>query len=50
MPYIHQHECEKHGQRVENIGEEFVMVDVDVHGRALAGGEFDDAEDYAVLR
>jgi hypothetical protein len=50
MPNIHQEECEEHGRRIEDVDEEFVVIDVDVHFSALGGGEFDDTEDNSVLR
>lgn len=50
MPYVHEQEREEHGSRIEGIDKELVMIDVDVHLRALRGGEFDDSENNSVLR
>ena len=50
MPNVHEEECQEHRRRIEEVDEEFVVVDIDVHFSALRGGEFDDTEDDSVLR
>jgi hypothetical protein len=49
MPNVHKQECEKHWRCVEDVDEELMVIDVDVHFRALGGRELDDSEDDSVL-